>query len=327
MEMMDPWLPILRKLPLTRTELAVVKRYTADPLGRTFLPVADILRNHKLVDESVELLMQGVERHPNFTVARVVLARELLAKGMAEESWATLEGASEPLHDNVLAQKIRLKLAVVLGHESRARETFAHIKMHRMFDDDALRLGEALEVMKFSAAREMLIRDLRKTGVPLMFEGEGGTAPIAPTSALAPAVTALATVSPPQGVDAERREETDNRMDGFHVVPLREIFAAALEQEGAGPMIPGGVELDSLTLAEIYQRQGHFQKALEVNRRLLRLMPNSELLKRRIAELGRLKDEQRTQDLAIDPAIVDKMETIQIIDSQLKFLNDFLNKL
>ena len=54
--MTDPWIPLLASLPLTRTEREVVKRFEADPGGRTFLPVADILRSHRLVDESLELL-------------------------------------------------------------------------------------------------------------------------------------------------------------------------------------------------------------------------------------------------------------------------------
>ncbi len=89
--MSNLWTPLLKNLPLSRTEREVVKRYNSDPDGRTFLPIADILRSHKLPNESLEILVRGVERHPNFTVARVVLARELLQKGLIQDSWNILE--------------------------------------------------------------------------------------------------------------------------------------------------------------------------------------------------------------------------------------------
>lgn len=94
--MIDPWVQILRNLKLSRAEQAVLKRYEQDPEGRAFLPLADILRSHKKIDESLELLTQGVERHPGFSVARVVLARELLNKGMVLEAWHTLEDSRLP---------------------------------------------------------------------------------------------------------------------------------------------------------------------------------------------------------------------------------------
>src|SRR4051812_43320752 len=113
--MTEPWWSMLTSLPLSLTEREVAKRFEADPLGRTFLPVADILRSHRLVDESLELLAQGVARHPGFAVARVVLARELLQKGAIVDAWQILEDSPVALRDNLLAQKLRFRLALLLG--------------------------------------------------------------------------------------------------------------------------------------------------------------------------------------------------------------------
>ena len=95
--MNGPWTALLNKLTLSRTEREVVKRFEADPSGRTFLPIADILRSHRLQDESLELRTQGVDRHPTFSVARVVLARELLQKGLVEAAWRTLADQQDRL--------------------------------------------------------------------------------------------------------------------------------------------------------------------------------------------------------------------------------------
>ena len=80
-----------RQLPLSRVEQEVLRRFQEDPSGRQFLPLGDLLRNHKLIDESLELLTQGVQDHPGFAVARVVLARELFQRGLILDAWTTLD--------------------------------------------------------------------------------------------------------------------------------------------------------------------------------------------------------------------------------------------
>lgn len=332
--MNDPWLALLANLPLSRTEREVVRRFEADSQGRTFLPVADILRSHRLIDESLELLTQGVERHPGFTVARVVLARELLQKGMAADAWRVLEESPVSLRENLLAQKLRFRLAVLLGLDGVVRATYQHLKLHQMLDAESKRLGDLIDVSGLEAAREKLIKDLRDRGtdlvLPDVLPAPGHKVPLGPVGSpregggsTDPALVSGATASL---YFKEDGLEDDAAIAGFHVVPLDEIFrpgdVADKPRTGAE-----GVELDSTTLADIYARQGHYGKALEVYRRLLRMTPHNDLLRRRVAELTRLDREQRDVDLTVDPALVDRMETVEIIDRQIKFYNDLLSRL
>ena len=62
------WIKMIGQLPTSRSEREVLRRFEEDPSGRQFLPLSDILRNHKLIDESMELLAQGVQEHPGFSV-------------------------------------------------------------------------------------------------------------------------------------------------------------------------------------------------------------------------------------------------------------------
>ena len=101
--MIDPWVPLLKKISLTPIEQSVFKRFEKSPAGRSFLPVAEILIKYEYVDEAIELLMQGVNRYPDYSVARVILSRELLKRGMAQEAWTNLEASSLPPHDNWLS--------------------------------------------------------------------------------------------------------------------------------------------------------------------------------------------------------------------------------
>lgn len=344
--MHNSWLPILQGLELSRSEREVVRRFEQDPDGRSFLPIADILRSHRLQDEALELLMQGVERHPGFTVARVCLARDLLQKGLIEAAWRALVESPVSLKENLLAQKLKFRLALLLADDDTVRQTLQLLKGHQGLDPETKRIAEAVERMGTVAARTKLIEEMRDRGTELSLP-EAQT-PQSPSGISREGETALAefqdssdagdttdlahmTVSDTPGhsvLDASILED-DGVLSGFHVVPLDEIFRPdtsnlPLTATQGGK---GGVELDSTTLADIYERQGHYTKALAVYRRLLRVTPHSDLLRRKVFDLSRLEKEQRDVELTVDPALVDKLETIEIIDRQIRFYNDLLSRL
>lgn len=314
--MNDPWIPILERLPLSRAEQAAVKRYQQDPHGRGFLPVADILRAHKRIDESLEILAQGVERHPTFTVARVVLARELLVKGLVLQSWQTLEESPQPLEDNVLAQKLRFRLCILLGDEERAKGNFQYMKKHQMLDRETSDMGEMLSLSGLERTKERLILDYRASGTELVL----------------PTADELQQINPPaQTIEIEPEPVTESgshqleSLESFLVMPLNEIFNGV--DANISEPTSGGLELDSTTLADLYCKQGHYSKALSIYRRLLRMTPNNEYLRRKIKDVASLEREQRSDDLTIDPSVVDQMEALEIIDAQARYFDELLERL
>lgn len=337
--MKDTWIPLLNSLALSKTEKEVVRRFESDPQGRTFLPVADILRSHRLVDESLELLMQGVQRHSGFTVARVVLARELLQKGMVMDAWRILEESPVSLRDNLLAQKLRFKLGILIGDSEVVKATFHHLKLHQMLDAEGKRLWDLMEASGLEVCRERLIKELQEKGstvvlpAPKVSQAGGDFAVANQESDTAPGLTDRTSARRSAAesslyFDASDIENSEG-IQSFLVVPLNEIFRPDESAAGASSKRPGsdGIELDSTTLADIYEHQGHYGKALEVYRRLLRMTPQNDSLRRKVQELTRLDREQRDVDLAVDPSLVDRMESVEIIDRQIKFYNGLLSRL
>lgn len=326
------WIKMARQLPLSRAEQEVVRRFEEDPSGRQFLPLADLLRTHKLVDESLELLAQGVQDHPGFSVARVVLARELFGRGLVLDSWNTMERAPISLTDNVLAQKLKFKMAILLGDEASARTALQHLKVQQGIDPEIKKLSDQLDIEGLVLTRDSYRRDLEKRGIDVRIPlGE----PVITTGrnrqdseSTFDDRHAIKSREKKFILEFELDDSTRKSVEKFHVVPLAEVFVpeASVESLGGSDKITT-VELDSTTLAEIYARQGFYSKALAIYRRLLRMAPHNDLIRLKVSEMARLDKEQRSDDLESDPVVYDRMEVVEIIDRQMRFMNKLLENL
>lgn len=321
------WVAMAGQLPLSKVEQEVFRRFQEDPSGRQFLPLSDILRNHKLADESLELLTQGVQNHPSFAVARVVLARELFYRGLILEAWTTLDGAPVPLSDNILAQKLRFKMAILLGDESAARNAMHLLKIQQGVDPESRRLFDTLELEGIVSAREAFRQEFARKGVALRI----------PSSDSVPSSNFVVKENQNEKqilrakgkrfiLEYDLDENTRRQVEDFHVVPLSEVFLPGSDAdvlEGA----PTQVELDSTTLAEIYAKQGFYSKALAIYRRLLRMAPHNDLIRLKVSEMARLDKEQRHDDLEADPIVFERMEVTDLIDRQMRFMQSLLDRL
>lgn len=315
--MIDTWLPLLEKLSLSRTEREVLKRFRSDPEGRSFLPIADILRAHGKIDESLELLVQGVNRHPRFTVARVVLARDLFRKGLIAESWQCLEDSPISIDENILAQKLKFKMTILMRDESGVLRMQRQMTNHKMVDPETQKYIDLITVSGIARCREELVRELVHQGISADNLSQAG---------MPQRLMDESEVLTEEHV-AKPRLSWNDPAAGFHVVPLAEVFRPRDLTDNRYDASSGSVELDSTTLADIYAGQGHYGKALGVYRRLLRLNPNNDFLRKKVAELTRLDRIQNEGSTELDAGMVDQMEQLEIIDSQIQYLHSLMEKL
>lgn len=317
---------MVSQLPLSRVEQEVLRRFQEDPEGRQFLPLSDVLRSHKLIDESLELLTQGVQNHPGFVIARVVLARELFQRGLIMEAWSTLENAPSSLSDNILAQKLRLKMAILLGDESTARNAMNLLKIQQGVDPEIRRIFDQLEIDGAEFARDAFREELYKKGIALQLPEVSSNTTEIGTSTSGSQKSLVQETGGRFLLEYELDANTKKYVENFHVVPLAEVF---LPDSGVSPEQDGAqqVELDSTTLAEIYAKQGIYSKALAIYRRLLRIAPHNDLIRLKVSEMARLEREQRQDDLASDPVVFERMEVTDLIDRQMRFMQNLLNKL
>jgi tetratricopeptide (TPR) repeat protein len=68
--------------------LRYYERWQADQTSVVFAPLAEILRNHGMIDDAINIVEEGLKHHPDLVSGRIVLARAYLSRGKFEESRA-----------------------------------------------------------------------------------------------------------------------------------------------------------------------------------------------------------------------------------------------
>jgi tetratricopeptide (TPR) repeat protein len=319
--MKEAWFQQLHGLPLTPTEQETVQRLVDQPQGRAFLPVAEILLKYGIQDDATQLLLHGIQLHPGYSVARVVLGGLLLRQGMPHEAWQILENAPNSLRDNSTAQILRFKLALILGHEDLLPVLRQEMTQRDQFDQETRELADQLQSDGFQPVRYGYLNQLRAQGVPLpldFLETARGESSPAHSGASSGAGQGQATAAEE---DSERTRK--RRIEGFFVTPLDQIFT-----KPSRPM-PGLAQkdMDAMTLAQVYRRQGHYEKSLDILKRLLYMAPNNELLRKQVAELRSLKEEQERREREFDPELADRMDEVAHLDQRIRTLTTLLEEL
>jgi tetratricopeptide (TPR) repeat protein len=110
-------------------------RWERDPASRAFLPLAEEYRRLGRLAESEKVCREGLQRHPHYHSARVLLGRTLLEMDRLEESSAEFRAVLESEPQNLLAGRLLAGIYRNQGRWSEALETFR--KLQSFYPDDA----------------------------------------------------------------------------------------------------------------------------------------------------------------------------------------------
>ncbi len=329
---MQRFFPTLDHLDLNNGEKEVVRRFKDNPQSRYFLPISDILRLHRYSDESIEMLIEGVSQNPRFTVARVILARELYQKGLMTEAWRVLEESPVSLLDNILAQKLRFKLAILLYQEATVKNILRNLQSQDVLDDEIYRLSEITETIGLEEARTQILKSFDEKNIKPVLGNKENFKHLPETK-----------ISPfPDIKNIPKNNETKNKPGGtfnpqqfdksYHVVDLQEVFHpyGTLDQSGneVSSNQPGTFELDTLTMADIYARQGFYHKARSIYQRLLDKSPTNEMLRSKLMDVIQLEKKSKgfiTE--GVNPGVAKNLMEAEAIDQKVRFLEGLMEKL
>ncbi len=160
-------------------------RYNENPKGRNFAPLADAYRKAKQLDEAIALCREGLEHHPDYVSAHIVLGRCLIDKGDDPAAAESLRRVLELDPENIIALRLLSDIAL---RQQRPAEAVDWLT--RLLHIDPMN-GEAGELLSLARAR-MSASPAEAPGA----DGDAGQAGAAPAP-LATTITELPAVSAP----------------------------------------------------------------------------------------------------------------------------------
>jgi tetratricopeptide (TPR) repeat protein len=299
--------------PETREELDKLERKHAEnPEGRYFVPLANALRKAGDTTRAKSLLRDGLGRHPDYVSAHIVLGRCLQDDGSLEDATAQFSGVLSLDPQNLVALRSLGDIAVVEQRLEDARKWY----------------GLLLEVDPMNEEARQALDSLPSVPAPAPESEHAPDASKAPAEDGPPALTSTGSEQPwiedlSRSVDQEYAGDQEEVGGVEGLVIETEVEVESLQVSGSsedirdeigGPdredRIPtdAAVEADEAddfgeesaviteTIAELYTRQGLYDRAEKVYRELIRRRGSGTGLEERLARVRRLaagEDETR----------------------------------
>ncbi len=133
-------------------------RLQKDPDSKLFLPLAEEYRKEGMYDEAIDVLLKGLDRHPGYTSARVLLGKIYLEKGQLEDARKELEKVIETVPDNLFAQKKLAEIYKESGDTAKAIQHYEKVVELNPLD------GEAVEILnELKSASVTISEDISAT--------------------------------------------------------------------------------------------------------------------------------------------------------------------
>ncbi len=305
----------------------MLRRFLVEPTSRLFLSVAELFKAYDQTSDCIRLLEFGLENHPTYGAARVILAREYFDQGEFEKSLALLEKSPVSLKQNRLAQKVIFRNYILLGFFPEADEVLQRLRSFESKDEEIAQALDTIAASGHQKYRERLLQRFesgRKTK-PSVELPSVQNLPLQTTASIRP----VPVVSSSEGAGVHLDAIDPELFNYFRVCSLAEVFHGQEKGEGDARSISSefSLELDSTTLADIFASQGHFRKALEIYRRLLRLSPANQALREKVRQVSEQLEQQKSTDYDVDPDMVERMEHLDSIDQRIRLLQNILDGL
>lgn len=102
-------------------------KLSKDPNSMVFAPLADSYRRSGLIEEAIDIVKKGLEKHPDYASAYIVLGRCYQDQKMYELARAEFEKALEVAPENFVAAKLYANMLVSLGQKEEAIKRYKQL--------------------------------------------------------------------------------------------------------------------------------------------------------------------------------------------------------
>lgn len=237
--------------------------YAQNPEGRLFTHLAEACRKVGDLDRAREVLTEGIQRHPDYSSAHVVLGRVLMDLDQYDEARAEFRRVLELDGHNLVALRSLGDIARIEGRDEDALEHY-----HQLLD------------LEPSDSDVRSVVDEMTDGLVVPAPGDEpdeAPEPEADERADGPETDEWADEVGEPETDAWTGDAEPEAVEPEAVEPMGMDEESGGEGEGADVMTE--------TIAQVYARQGLYDRAAEVYRELVRTRPDDEGLRERLAEM------------------------------------------
>ena len=255
-----------------------------DPNSFCFAQLSELYRKLGLLDDAIFVAKRGVEMHPDYVGGHLALGKAYFDKGLKPDSREALERVVRSTPENYSAQKLLSQLYLELNDVDLAKKTLQRVLELNPEDVESRLSLEALSrcgetdshgETEYEDEEDLEEAEIVEDDLP-SFDDWQEEILVEPT----------AEVKEPEPLVLEETE------------PSREPLVLEGTEPSRDP-------LTTATLAEIYLSQGFHDQALRIFRELADAAPDNDELRRRIAEIERLKTDTLTTPASPDSSTVE----------------------
>ncbi|MBI3608779.1 MAG: tetratricopeptide repeat protein [Nitrospirae bacterium] len=278
----------------------LAEKFRKDPTSKLFYPLAEEYLKIGLVDDAIPLLRAGIRSHPGLLSARVALGKALQSQGLEAEARAEFEQVITANPDNIMAHKRLASIYLKAGEKLNALTSCQAVLAIHPSDPEILKIKDEAERLPDPSPQAVSA------------EGSAAEDSSAEVDAIESEPTVIGpTVSDafdvePTVVDAAGAEPTvvgPALIDSFDVEPTvvdavwteptvvgpAPVSEGSSQSSGANPIGDLSFEEDAveaetgadlpvddlatISLADLYVAQGHYQQGIEIYRRVLDRFP------------------------------------------------------
>jgi tetratricopeptide (TPR) repeat protein len=230
--------------PLSPQILHLIDQVAKDPTSKLFMPLAEEYMKCGMLDEAMMVLNDGLKAHPYFFSAKVTLGKVYLERDQIEDAKKQFEEVIEVCPDNLFAHR---KLAKIYRDES-----------------DLERARTSCQVVLSANPNDAEMKSLRDDIENSHPESKAGVSEN-PLQEQLEASTVSDTESPQEAMPVETTSFMAEEPVSDSPKQVRE-------------------EIATESLADIYVKQGYYEKGMEIYKRLLTQDPSNKAFARKLEE-------------------------------------------
>jgi len=295
--------------------------YEKKPKSRVFAPLAETYRKLGMIEESLKILRQGIKYHPEYTLGYIVLAHVYYDRENFELSYSTLRPFVSKNLENITLQKLFAKVCINLGHLEEALQTFKYLLLINPRDEDCAKQVKLLEddllINENKNLESSIFSDNESTfegndeeWVQVNFSDDQEEEHEEPESEIDEWV-----VKKPNPLDSFKEEISSSEIhvkqhsldDEFFHEDYDNRETEILNSGEPNPVAPNDpTPIITHTLVDLYCKQKHFDKAIDILESILELHPHDEVTENKLYEV---RQEAKAEDLPEEIANINVSET------------------